>query len=190
MRKPVLCLLFSIFLLVFPQHAFAHFPVTDGNITITLHVDPNDDPIPGQPAHLYFLFNFNNPTKKFSIRDCNCIVTVSEEGKQILQQKLLDKNNPHLSVWGANMPIVFPERDVYVISIKGDPVTLGNFKSFNLSWNFRVDTSGSGLVRPGPSDIQVLLIALVVGLFILAGIGIFFKEQILSADYVDKNKKH
>jgi hypothetical protein len=184
MKKLFFCFLLSLlFFLFLSPTAHAHFAATDGNITIVLHVDPNDQPIPGQLAHLYFLFNFNDTTKKFSLRDCNCIVTVVEQGnqKQIEQQKLLEKNNPHLTIWGANMPIVFPARDVYFITIKGSPIKPNDFKPFYLTWFFRVDSTASGIVKQetnqGLSDIQQLLIGLAAVIIFLVCFGLFIKRE-------------
>ena len=140
MRKLSVCLLFSVLFIFFiPQTAFAHFPATDGEIYAILHVDPNDSPIPTEQANLYFLITFANSKKTFYLNQCNCVVTVTQEGKQIFQQQLIDKNNPNRSIWGANVPFVFPQRDVYHITLSGKPLPGYTFRPFSVSWNFRVD---------------------------------------------------
>jgi hypothetical protein len=190
MRKilsSVCILLIFVGFLALPLITYAHFAATNGTMTVTLHTDPDDNPISGQTAYLYFLFN--DKTKKFHLNECNCVVSVYEQGKQIFQQKLLDKRNPHSSVWGANIPIVFPEKDVYLITIKGDPVTSNAFRPFFLSWYFRVDTTAPGLVKQAPSDILVLVASWAIGIVVLVFIGLFIKKEVLSAEAGDNHKK-
>src|ERR1700722_10887587 len=82
-----LSILLSVCLFLFsPAATYAHFPARDGDMTVTLHVDPNDDPVPTKQANLYFLFD--DKTKRFVLAKCNCIVTVAEQGKQIYQNFL------------------------------------------------------------------------------------------------------
>jgi hypothetical protein len=140
MKKILLSILFLTLLYFFvPQTVHAHFPATDKEIYAILHVDPNDSPIPGEQANLYFLITFGKSIKTFYLNQCNCVVTVTEEGKQIFQQQILDKNTPKNSIWGANVPFVFPQRDVYHIALSGKPLPGYTFQPFTVSWNFRVD---------------------------------------------------
>ena len=133
----ILCVTFFLFFI--PQPAHAHFLTTDGAINAILHVDPNDSPIPGEQANLYFIIDYGGLKKIFYLNQCNCVVTITQEGKQIFQQPLIDKSNPNRSIWGANVPFVFPERDVYHITLSGKPKQGYSFQSFTISWNFRVD---------------------------------------------------
>jgi hypothetical protein len=140
MKKIVLCVLFVVsFFLFSPQYALAHFLATDGTINVILHVDPGDDPTPGQQAHLFFDFAFVDKIKKFQLNQCNCIVTVFEQSKQIFQKPLIDTSSPNHSIWGADIPFVFPARDIYLIKLQGSPKVSGTFKPFLLSWYFRVE---------------------------------------------------
>ncbi len=157
-----LSILFLVCLFLFsPVITYAHFPSTEGDMTVTLHVDPNDDPIPTDQANLYFLFE--DKAKKFALAKCNCIVTVSEQGNQIYQKSLFA--NTGNSIWGARIPFIFPNRDVYQISLKGEPKTKNAFRPFSLQWNFRVDQ------YPPVSPLNSSLI--IFGLVIVVGIVIF-----------------
>lgn len=159
--------------LSFPLLTYAHFAATDGNITITMHVDPNDAPIPGKTAYLYFLFAFNDPAKKFHLNECNCIVAVSRQGKQIFQQRLMDTNNPHRSVWGADLPFVFPAKDIYLITLQGSPITPNAFKPFSLTWPFTFDQNTQKQVTADNSDPS--FVYFVIGFFsiiLLTGLGV------------------
>lgn len=159
-----LSILFSIFsFLFFPVVTYAHFPATDGDMTVTLHVDPNDDPIPTKQANLYFLFD--DTTHKFALSKCNCTVTILEQGNQLYQKPLSANIGSAPSIWGARAPFVFPNRDVYQISLKGEPKTKNAFQPFSLQWNFRVDQ------YPPVSPLNNSLI--IFGLVIFVGIIIF-----------------
>lgn len=167
-RSFIVTIIFSI-IYFFPLSVYAHFPRTDKSMTVTLHVDPNDDPIPGQQATLYFLFS--DATKKFQLRNCTCAVSISEQGKQIYQQMPIEKRYTHPSIWGTSIPYIFPKRDVYHIMLTGTPVHPNDFQPFTLSWDFRVDqypiTSPfddvSGMVK-----IFLYIIGGIIGLSLLA----------------------
>lgn len=157
-----LSILFSVCLSLFsPVITYAHFPATDADMTVTLHVDPNDDPVPTKQANLYFLFD--DKIKKFRLSQCNCIVTVTQQGNQLYQKSLVA--NTGNSIWGARVPFIFPNRDVYQISLKGEPKTKNAFQRFSLQWNFRVDQ------YPPVSPLNNSLI--IFGLVIVVGIVIF-----------------
>jgi hypothetical protein len=182
---PFLLVLF----LSFPSFVYAHFPATDGDMTVTMHVDPDDDPTPGQQANIYFLFD--DVTKRFSLEKCNCMIKISQEGKQIFKGNLVEKHYAHPSIWGTHMPYVFPQSDVYHIVLVGKPNTIGAFQSFTLSWDFRVDPDGgdAGIVIQRPSDLPFLLGATAAGIIFLTFLGWFFKKNILDAEELDNIKK-
>jgi hypothetical protein len=164
--------LLSVSFFIFSAHlVYAHFPSTDGDMTVTLHVDPNDDPTAGKQAHLYFLFD--DSTKKFALANCTCTVSITELDKQTNAYQLSALKNSKPSIWGASLPYVFTERNVYHIVLKGVPKKANAFQPFTVSWYFRVDTINPGLVQTqqGPSDIVVLVSALVV---VVIGFGAFF----------------
>ncbi len=175
----------SLFLL--PQRIYAHFPQTDGAITVTLHVDPNDDPIAGQQAHLFFLFD--DATSKFDLSNCMCTVTISKQRKQIYKQQLTQENDGKPSIWGASIPYIFPTWDVYQITLRGIPKTDGIFQRFMLTWYFRVDSLQPGLVEQPHSDITVLIGATIGGIIFFILLGIFIKKEIIDSE-VDNNKQY
>jgi hypothetical protein len=127
--------LFCFFL--FPQVSYAHFPATDGNMTVVLHVDPYDDPVPGQKAVLHFLFT--DSKEHFTLEKCACTVTISEEGQQLFSKQFTNSGNPIKVLWGNAVPFIFPNRDVYTIKLVGKPKVKNAFQPFELKWYFRVD---------------------------------------------------
>jgi len=172
-------LLISLLFLITVKPAEAHFPATDGDMTVTLHVDPNDDPTAGKQAHLYFLFD--DDTNRFKLANCNCTVSVTELGKkQIYSQQLGAYKSSKPSIWGASLPYIFPERNVYKIVLTGNPQKTNEFQAFTLTWYFRVDTINPGLVQvqqKGPSDIEMLLGGLGIGIIVLVLLGLFIKKE-------------
>src|SRR6266700_1005769 len=95
-----LSIVLSIFFFFFSAClTYAHFSVTDGDMTVTLHVDPNDDPTPGKQAHLYFFFE--DTTKRFKLINCTCTISITELGKQTDTQPLVKIGSSKLSIWGA-----------------------------------------------------------------------------------------
>ncbi len=186
---PIYLTVLSILFSMLSHQAFAHFPATDNSMTVELHVDPDDNPTPGQQAYLYFLFD--DATKRFQLSQCNCVVSISEQGRQIYRQKLTEKKDTRPSIWGASLPYVFPQQDVYHIQVTGGPTVQNTFKPFDISWDFRVDPDGSpGIVKGGPSDIQILLGTAIGGVIFLGLFGWFIKKQIIDSEDVDNTKSN
>lgn len=186
------------FLLLFFVHqiAYAHFPATDKTITVILHVDPNDDPIPDQPATLYF--DFGDTTNRFKLENCSCIVTVKEQGKEVYQHQLVPTKNTAQSIWGTSMPYTFPKRDVYQILLTGKPIHPNAFQSYTLSWFFRVDQfpviSNPQLVltpiQTQPAILSQRIMFIVCGLLIvLLLFGAMYMNKSIVTRRVDKKKK-
>src|SRR5258706_11840759 len=136
-RTGLLGLLFLIVTLSMPNPTLAHFEKTDKTISAELHVDPNDNPIPGEQAFLYFLFG--DSTNRFSLSECNCLLTISESGKQIYSQMVIYKLDPHPNIWGTRIPYIFPSRDIYHLTLTGKPKALNEFQPSSVSWDFRVE---------------------------------------------------
>lgn len=168
---------------IFPHTVFAHFPITEGNITTILHVDPNDSPIPGQQATLYF--DILDETNKFNILNCLCTIRIFEDDKQIFQGRLSKTIGGNPSIWGASIPFIFPHRDVYKISLLGIPISSNLFQKFNLSWYFRVDAyppiQSIGNVNVNimkRSEIPMILIVVIAGGIFLLTIAIFLIKNV------------
>jgi hypothetical protein len=192
MKKIVLCVLFLASFFFIPQYAFAHFLATDGTINLILHIDPGDDPIPGQQAHLYFDFSFVDKSKKFQLNQCNCIVTVFEQSKQIFQKPLIDTSSQYHSIWGADIPFVFPARDIYLIKLQGSPKVAGTFKPFLLSWFFRVEEYPQP-TQPvqGTSDPSFRYFAIgFLSIIVLTGVILFFVIRHPNKTQLDKKKSN
>lgn len=144
-------ILFSILLLglLFStniQQTFAHVLQSDGSIGAVLHIDPNDDPIAGQQASLFF--EFKDTTNRFTPNNCNCNVTIIENGHTIYAQPLF-QNTPTPSVYNASVFYTFPQPDAYQVIVTGSPLSKNAFQSFKLTYFVRAEQpTGSSQTSP------------------------------------------
>jgi hypothetical protein len=171
-----------------PNKAWAHVTNTDGDISVTIHIDPDDNPVPGEPAKLFFLFS--DATKKFQLTNCLCVISISEQGKQLTQMALTDKQTNKPSVWGTSLPYTFPQSGIYHIALIGKPKHALAFQPFKLSWDFRVDPAGTaGYVPQRPSDVPALLGITAGAIIFFVLFGWFIKKAIIDSEEVDNKKK-
>ena len=115
--------------------AYAHFPATDKKMTVTLHIDPDDQAVAGKPTILHFIYD--DQLGKYSNQKCDCRVTINEQGHQIFSGPALPITEP--SVYGNYVQPTFPKADVYALSLSGNPKEAGGFVPFKVSWNVRVE---------------------------------------------------
>ena len=121
--------------LFLPSESYAHVLQTDKNIGAVLHMDPEDDPIAGEPSSLFF--EIKDKEGKFSPAACNCRFTVTENGTKIFTQSLSsDTTTPGD---GLSVIYTFPKKDIYEIQIAGTPTKPNEFQPFSLSYTVRVE---------------------------------------------------
>ncbi len=114
-----------------PIPVAAHVLKVDGTIGAVLHIDPEDDPIIGQPAHLYF--NISDTDKKFHPDNCTCLLTIANNNS-----KILFKSGLVIAGDALEAQTIFPEPNIYTIVIKGIPKTQNGFQAFSLQYEIRV----------------------------------------------------
>jgi hypothetical protein len=129
------------FALAFPPAAQAHVLQTDGNIGAVLHIDPDDDPIVGQPAT--FFFEFHDKQNKFQLSGCNCIAKILSNGQAIFSQGLLPASASSTDQLEPLFQYTFQQKGVYTIDVAGTPNTPGDFQNFDLQYNIRVDRTAA-----------------------------------------------
>ena len=132
--------IFSILLTIcslgwFAPVAFAHFPASDGSITVILHTDPDDNPIAGQPAQVYA--DVSDSTGKFKASNCNCDLIISQNNT-VLFNHLLQATTQSNSIFSFQTPFTFPNAGTYHITISGNPKTPGAFQTFQVDYNIPV----------------------------------------------------
>lgn len=130
----VALLVFLGLVIVTTQIAYAHVLKYDGTIGAVLHVNPDDDPIVGQPTN--FFFEFKDKEGKFKPEYCNCKVTITTEGKEVYSGDLFETvSNPDLT--NASFSFVFPSKNIYKITVHG-VATDNSFQEFTLVYDVRV----------------------------------------------------
>lgn len=133
--KHIIVLLILIFFCV-PSQALAHSTESDGDISLTIHFDPEDDPIAYQQTGFYF--HFMDKTNKFKAQDCECTFTVIKGGSEIYSQPLFrDNATPSLNT--ITLVYTFPEKNIYQVKVTGKPTTANAFKSFAFTFDIRVE---------------------------------------------------
>jgi len=150
--------------------ASAHTLKTDGAISAVLHFEPDDDPISDKPSE-YILF-LSDSTKRFSMGECDCTVTV-KKGAKIISAKPMQLN--HNDMIGS--PITFPEAGIFEVTFQGSPTKSGTFQPFTLRYLERVLPNPTA---DHPSLTFVIGISVVVVIMVV--IAFLIKVQMIPSD--------
>ena len=108
----------------------AHVLKTDGTMGAVLHVDPNDSPVAGKSSSIFF--DLKDSSGKFTIENCDCTVSVAQNGKTIFDRKIVSL---------APVSFTFPEIAVYDVRMTGAAKDGVSFDPFTLSYDIRVETA-------------------------------------------------
>ncbi len=177
MRKLLFSLvfLFAFTLFVPTQKAYAHVLKTDGSIGAVIHINPEDDPIAGQESG--FFFEFKDTKKAFSPEKCNCTFTVKQNGQVLNTQSLFqDSANPSLE--NVSVYYTFPQKGIYTVSVSGTPITPGEFESFTLTWDIRVEREESSpSISESGNDQNIKYIVLIAAVVIIVGLVLSRKKK-------------
>jgi len=111
--------------------ASAHVLKTDGSIGVVLHINPDDNPISGRQTN-YVLY-FNDIDGRFTLPDCTCGLTISQNGAVIAKKSLAVTS----SLVSSNT-FTFPQPAVYLLHVTGSPKVNGTFQPFSLDYSVRV----------------------------------------------------
>jgi len=130
-------LFLTLITLAFPKDISAHVLKTDGPIGAVVHIDPDDDPIIGEPAS--FFFEFKDTEGNFRTEDCNCTATISNEEEVLTTQPLTSS----ASLESSSFYFTFTEKGVYTIKVDGKPLEDGKFEPFELTYDLRVERTSS-----------------------------------------------
>ena len=113
--------------------AQAHTLTHDHNISAVLHVDPDDDPIIGQPANFYF--DFTDKTKNLSFTNCDCQAVISQ-GRRVISTIPLSLSQLRPTIPGFTY--TFPQKGIYAVVLTGRPKIPGEFQSFRLEYDLSI----------------------------------------------------
>jgi hypothetical protein len=126
----------GIFLFILAPIANAHEFKLNRSIGALLHMEPDDSPIVGQPAKLFFAFkDFDNV---FDPASCECHVVIFRNEK-IIYDGILHSDGD--SAYGPNvlsLEFVFPEKGIYTLVVHGRD-TEKKFQEFSLSYDIRLE---------------------------------------------------
>ncbi len=141
----------------------AHVLQVDGEIGVTVHIDPDDDPVANQ--QLGINLTIQDKSNRFAqVADCTCTLTV-RSGEQTLQTIPLNFTGSK-----ALVSYTFPQNGTYNLTVKGDPKTANAFQPFavNFQYYVRSGTSGIGTKQPtNPLRASVPFAVIGAGLAIL-----------------------
>lgn len=144
MKRLLICAAIIVFTLLAAPQSQAHILKTDGTVGATIHISPDDDPVIGEPATFYF--DFKDTAQKFTVEDCQCSVTITENGEKIFSQPLTTDR----------LTYVFPKRGVYSVMVSGQPKTPNTFVPFTLPYDIRV-TKTAARIAPQPNNLGTII---------------------------------
>jgi hypothetical protein len=112
----------------------AHQTATNDGATVTLHVNPDDQPIAGQPAYVYVTKVRVGRRARFRWRKCACRLTVTSAGGELVGD---------LAVRGsAAIPFVFPQEGAYGMTLSGRYRRRHRWRPFSVTFGIRADAAG------------------------------------------------
>jgi len=130
-----------------PTLVLAHTLKIDGPIGITMHIDPDDDPVARLPGKVFFYFK--DETGKLDLDQCDCNVTISNGSSTLFSESFQNKDiTVNEGTMTVSFPFVFPKEAVYEIAVEGVPASStattssAAFSPFKLTYIQRVDTEG------------------------------------------------
>lgn len=109
--------------------ASAHEPQSNNGVTVTLHVDPDDAPVAGQPATVLFEEVRVGKGTTFTWRTCACTLTVAGGAGTTLSKGPASRVNR----------FTFPEPVAYQLALAGRVKRGTAWKAFKVAWALRAE---------------------------------------------------
>ncbi len=155
-------------LILSPQQSFAAYSASDGEVKGTLEITPKDPPYAGLPLNLKF--QFSDTPQGFTLRNCNCQLSVEEPGRLPSNIPLTLQNESGPDVNFVSVPYLFPSNANYKLVMNAQPKETNAFVPFTLSWDVTVQEN-KHLVpytsHEDKNDFRYLGIAIPVGIAVL-----------------------
>lgn len=120
--------------------ATAHETVEHGTATMFVHIDPVEPPVAGTLATIFI--NLTNSEKSFSVRDCDCMLTVAHD-KTILLKVVLEASDDPDTFGIKGVPVAFMTAGEYDLTVSGAPKVSSQFTSFDVDYDVDVLPAGS-----------------------------------------------
>ena len=141
--------------------ALAHTLAIDGSIGVTTHLDPDDEPITGQPVTIFI--DIQDRTNQFDFKNCQCSVVIKEK-ESILKELPFVGDEGYQSI-----SFIFPKAGSYNLIVKGQPKANSSFQTFTTSFSYYV-RAGAGLItlkQSNPLQQYIPYVTLAAALVIL-----------------------
>lgn len=113
--------------------AYAHDLAIDGEVGAVMHIEPNDDPIAGEPSTL--IFEFKDSKQAFSGSDYAITIAITS-GSTTVATSTLELNGAD-----ASYGYVFPQAGDYSIMVTGTPAA--NAPAFMLMYEAQAQAASS-----------------------------------------------
>ncbi len=153
----MLRLLFALIILFSStaQLGFAHETKYDGDISVFLHVSPNDTAVAGKESELHIILN--RKFESFKNEDCLCYVEIKRDDTILKKEEILKGENSFTSI-----PYTFQNTGIYQIKIYGNPKEDADFGAFEITFDERVEEGAQKF----PIDaLCIILAGTLLGLF-------------------------
>jgi hypothetical protein len=137
----------------------AHVLKTDNAIGAILHVNPDDDPIAGEPTQ--FFFALKDKQNKFATDNCDCQIRITQNGKTLIQQNAqTDPDNKQALLF----TYTFPQTNVYQVTLLGKSTSTNTFQPFSLTYDIRVAREKEGTNTNQNAPLLIVISAVIIGL--------------------------
>jgi hypothetical protein len=123
---------------------FTHTLKIENEVGVTLHIDPDDDPIAG--AESVFYPKINDKTDKFKISDCDCRVSISQ-GSNTLFQTILIPPQTDLDSKETSFKYTFPSKGTYQLEMSGSSFSK-SFNNFQVKYDLNINRQVSSAAIP------------------------------------------
>jgi hypothetical protein len=134
-------ILLLLVMVTWPQFLFAHEVKLQNDISVTLHMEPQDDPVVGEPGELFLSFkDFQN---RFNIDDCDCSAKVFSKDKVLFNGHLSEKAGESFGSNSVVINTIFPKKAIYTVSLIAKSKT-GVFPDVKMDFFVRIARESTG----------------------------------------------
>jgi len=117
----------AVALMVAVAPAWSHQIASNNGVTVQVHVNPNDEPIAGQPTTVWVV-RVKARNAVFAWKTCRCRLNVFDSSGTVL----LDSK-----ATAPKTPVTFPEAKAYGITFSGRVKRKGIWRKFKVTYAIR-----------------------------------------------------
>jgi len=118
--------------------SYAHTLKVDGKIGVTLHVEPDDEPVAKQLSKVLINLQDKSGQLQASPESCACTLTI------VRDNTILETINLSVSNELARTNYTFPDAGIYKLSVAGKPQSGTNFQAFSVDFTYNVKSQVGG----------------------------------------------